>query len=216
MKNKKSLAALAVLSVVLFAVAGFAYGKLADKAGGQSNLVPSAQATAKPSEKENGTEQKDEVPRFKATDFTVYDADGNSVNLSDFEGKPVVVNFWASWCGPCQMEMPSFEQKYNEYSEEIHFLMVNMTDGGRETVETAKEFMENTEYTFPVYFDTDMDASKTYRVYSLPTTLFIDAEGYGIAQANGALNAEVLQQGIDMIYTSAEQNKANKKPIGFP
>ena len=82
--------------------------------------------------------------------------------------------------------------------------MVNMTDGERETIEKAKEFIENSEYSFPVYFDTEYDAANTYGVYSLPTTIFIDAEGYGIAQATGMISDELLQKGIDMIYTVAE------------
>ena len=135
-----------------------------------------------------------------APDFTVYDLEGNPVSLSDFRGKPVVVNFWASWCGPCQMEMPDFNEKYLALEGEVAFLMVNMTDGSRETVETASAFIAGTEYAFPVFYDTDLDAAMAYSVYSLPTTFFIDAQGHAIAQATGAIDAETLQKGIDMIY----------------
>ena len=134
----------------------------------------------------------------KAPDFAVYDASGNKVNLSDYIGKPIVLNFWASWCGPCQSEMPDFHEKYLELGDEIHFLMVNMT-GGRETLSSAKAFISEKGYTFPVFYDTDSDAAMTYNVYSLPTTYFIDAEGYLIAQATGAISADTLQRGIDMI-----------------
>ena len=94
--------------------------------------------------------------------------------------------------------MPDFHEKYLELGEEIHFLMVNMT-GGRETLESVKEFIAEKEYTFPVFFDTDADAAAAYGVYSLPTTYFIDADGYAIAQATGAIDADTLQRGIDMI-----------------
>ena len=145
------------------------------------------------------TEPEETVPNaIMAPDFTVYDADGNEVSLSDYVGKPIVLNFWASWCGPCQLEMPDFHEKYLALGEEIHFLMVNMT-GGRETPESAKEFIAEKEYTFPVFFDMDTDAAAAYGVYSLPTTYFIDAEGYAIAQATGAIDADTLQRGIDMI-----------------
>ena len=132
-------------------------------------------------------------------EFTVYDLEGKEVHLSDFFGKPIVLNFWASWCGPCQMEMPDFNEKYLEIGEKVQFLMVNMTDGSRETVETASAFIAEQGYSFPVFYDTDMDAATVYSVYSLPTTYFIDVEGYTVARATGAISGETLQRGIDMI-----------------
>ena len=68
-----------------------------------------------------------------AADFTVYDKDGNAVKLSDFEGKPVVVNFWASSCQPCQLEMPYFQSAYETYHDEIAFLMVNLCGYNNDT-----------------------------------------------------------------------------------
>ena len=67
------------------------------------------------------------APQDVAPDFTVTDADGNAVKLSDFRGKGVVLNFWASWCGPCKSEMPHFQTAYEQYGDEVHFLMVNMS-----------------------------------------------------------------------------------------
>lgn len=136
----------------------------------------------------------------QAPNFTVYDLDGNEVNLTDFFGKPIIVNFWASWCGPCKMEMPDFNEAYQTYKDDITFLMVNMTDGSRETVEKASTFIEESGYIFPVYYDTEYSAAITYSVSSLPTTYFIDADGYLIAHARGAIDSSTLQKGIDMIY----------------
>ncbi len=97
------------------------------------------------------------------------------------------------------MEMPDFEEKYRALGNEINFLMVNMTDGSRETVKIASNFIKKEDYTFPVYFDTKSDAAIAYSVYSLPTTYFIDSDGYVVAQSTGAINSETLQKGIDMI-----------------
>ncbi len=134
-----------------------------------------------------------------APDFTVYDREGNAVKLSDYAGKPIVLNFWASWCGPCQIEMPDFQEKFEALGEDIQFLMVNMTDGSRETVDIASAFIEEKGFTFPVLYDTDLDAANTYGAYSLPTTYFIDSQGSAIARATGAIDGDTLQRGIDMI-----------------
>ena len=133
----------------------------------------------------------------QAPDFTVTDYDGEEVMLSDYFGKPIVVNFWASWCPPCKAEMPDFEEAYKTHSE-VQFLMVNMT-GGRETLESAKEHVESQGYTFTVLFDTEYSAAYAYYVNSLPATYFIDAEGNLVAYATGMLDAETMEKGIAMI-----------------
>ncbi len=154
----------------------------------------------------NNTDAKDKTQdeskenKVASLDFTVYDEDGKEVHLFDFKGKPVVLNFWASWCGPCQMEMPDFEEKYKAYGEDVHFLMVNVT-GGRETKESAQAFLKEKGYTFPVYFDLDGDASATYGAYSLPTSYFIDAEGFIIARATGMIDGETLEEAMGLIYS---------------
>ena len=144
------------------------------------------------------TAQETQAPT-PAPDFTVYDIDGNPHKLSDFRGKPVILNFWASWCGPCQMEMPDFQDFFETHKEEIHFLMVNLTDGAQETVESASAFITEQGYTFPVYYDTDIDAAMQYGVSAVPVTYFLDAEGFFVAWAQGALSADMLQQGVDML-----------------
>ena len=137
-----------------------------------------------------------------APDFTVANKKGKLVSLSDMRGKPVVVNFWASWCGPCKSEMPDFEELYQTYGDEIEFMMVNMTDGGRETLRRAKRFMKKSGYTFPVYYDTQLSAAIAYGVTSIPATYFIAADGSAVAYGLGALDAASLQIGIDMLLES--------------
>ena len=175
--------------------------------GSDSDAGENSEQASDPSD-ETGTASGDSEPDSDelstAPDFTVYDIDGNEVKLSDYFGKPIVLNFWASWCGPCKSEMPEFNEMYSELDGEVIFLMVNMTDGSRETVESASEYVSEEGFSFPVMYDTAQDAAYTYAVYSLPTTYFLDDEGYLIARAVGAIDKDTLQQGIDMIYTPEE------------
>ncbi len=187
MNNKKKLFTILLIFALLMGGATVLYKQLSKKAGG-NQLLGNQQ-----------TQDNDSQQLEKALDFTVYDGSGNEVHLSDYFGKPIVLNFWASWCPPCQMEMPDFEQLYLELGDEIQFLMINMTDGSRETQKKAIDFINENEYTFTVLFDLKSNAVNTYGIQNLPTTLFINAEGYFVAYATGAIDKATLKRGIDMI-----------------
>lgn len=135
----------------------------------------------------------------EAPDFTVYDADGNAVKLSDYRGKPVVVNLWASWCGPCKQEMPLFQELYEEQGEEVEILMVNLCAFGNDNVEDAKDLIAEEGYTFPVYFDTDGEAMMNYVGRSVPVSLFVDAGGGLAGYQPGALTEEIMELGLERI-----------------
>lgn len=187
-----------LIGILLFAVvlvgAYVLYGNLS------SRMEMPGLATAAPEEsasvEETGSAEKKVQP---APDFTVYDEKGTPHKLSDFVGKPVILNFWASWCGPCRSEMPEFQNFYDTHKEEIHFMLVNLTDGGQETVESASAYISEGGYSFPVYYDTDIDAAYQYGVQAVPVTYFIDEEGNLVAYAQGALSADMLQQGVDLL-----------------
>lgn len=198
MDKKIVIIILVLVLVFVLGGAGILYQQLGQKAAPDLLATQATQET-EAVEVSTPTAQTTEPANFSTPEFTVYDLDGEEVHLSDFFGKPIVLNFWASWCGPCQMEMPDFNEKYMELGEKVQFLIINMTDGSRETVETASAFITEQGYSFPVFYDTDLDAAAVYSVYSLPTTYFIDVEGYTIARATGAINGETLQRGIDMI-----------------
>lgn len=216
MNNKKVVFILCVIFFGLLCGAGVLYKFLGDQVERNTLVVnmPDKTPTAAPTETTAPTQAPEEtltptatptqVPEeendYSAPDFTVMDAEGNAHKLSDFVGKPVILNFWASWCGPCKSEMPDFEEVYVEYKDRIHFLMVNLTDGHQETVASAQKLITEKGYTFPVYFDTKLEAANAYYVYSIPQTFFIDKEGNLVAYAQSAISKEILYQGIEMIY----------------
>ena len=139
-----------------------------------------------------------EVIQFNAPDFTVYDQNGNAVKLSDFAGKPIVLNIWATWCYYCTVEMPDFNEMYKSHPD-VQFLMVNATGTNGETVESAKKYINDNGFEFPVYYDIDGDALVTYGVTSFPTTILITKSGEIVYNQAGMLSAAQLDNLIHQL-----------------
>ncbi|MBQ9960203.1 MAG: TlpA family protein disulfide reductase [Oscillospiraceae bacterium] len=206
-KKKRNLLLLSAALVLLVAAAALLYGRLG---GGQPQLGGQATDTEQQSGQQNAPQQDadgeadgGEEVSYDAPDFSVENMAGSTVRLSDHFGKPIVLNFWASWCGPCKSEMPAFQSIYEQYGDEVVFLMVNLTDGTQETRESAKSFYENSGYTFPVYLDVNFEAAIAYGVSAIPVTYFIDTEGQLAAYGASALSEEVLLQGLGYILPQA-------------
>ncbi len=201
-KNTKLIITIIVFALVLV-LAFFGYKELS------RNYSPGDAANVTDDSKiEEQMDVPDEVEeeKFVAPDFTVYDADGEAVSLSDQLGKPVVINFWASWCGPCRSELGDFDEVAAEYEDDVIFMMVNLTDGSRETVEGVKDFVKNEGYSFPVYFDTDYSAAQAYAVRSIPLTVFVDAEGNLTDGHVGAMSKSKLKEYIEVLIESGSEH----------
>ena len=200
---KKSFKILVItLLLALFVSCTALYNNLL-KEYGPSNLetVPSSSTTknsstsSTQSNTDNNPTEDDKNPiEFSAPDFTVLDINGNEVRLSSFAGKPIVINFWGSWCGYCKQEMPDFQKMYEKYPN-VQFVMINSGD----TISTAKSYIEQNGFTFPVFFDTTDEAVIAYGVTAFPYSFFINAEGEYVAYARGMISASQLESGIKMI-----------------
>ncbi|MBR0280877.1 MAG: TlpA family protein disulfide reductase [Oscillibacter sp.] len=141
----------------------------------------------------------DKTDAIAAPDFSMLNADGESVRLSDFLGMPVVLNFWATWCPPCRGELPYFDEAYAEYGERVAFLMTDLTDGRSETIEGAQAFVTEQGYAFPVRYDTELEGAYAYGVNAIPATYFINADGTIHSYQIGALDRETLYDRLEKL-----------------
>lgn len=124
----------------------------------------------------------------QAPDFTLTDLEGNSVTLSEFLGKPVVINFWATWCPPCKAEMPVIQQMIEDYPGEFIVMAVNA--GEKEDV--IREFVRDNDYDFIFFSDASNSTAYLYGVSGYPTSAFIDEDGILNAMHIGELSKDLL------------------------
>ncbi|MBV1816505.1 redoxin domain-containing protein [Anaerosalibacter bizertensis] len=145
---------------------------------------------------------ENEENKIPAIDFTLVDQYGETHTLSDYKGKVVFLNFWATWCPPCRMEMPDIEEVYKERgknAEDVIILGVAGPNLGREgSKEEIIEFLKEEGYTYPVVFDETGDIMATYSIQSLPTTFIIDRDGNIVDYVLGAMSKETMENIIDV------------------
>ena len=128
---------------------------------------------------------------FLAPDFSLSDMDGQTITLSELKGKPIMINFWASWCTPCRAEMPAIESVYKNYrDEDLIILGINTTN--QDNINDATAFADKMGVTFPILFDLDGSVGILYQVRALPSTFFIDKQGVIVDVIVGGPMSEAL------------------------
>ncbi|HHB1651891.1 TPA: TlpA family protein disulfide reductase [Bacillus cereus] len=160
--------------VVLLCLAGYAaYEQFGNKEQAVKVKQEKSEAVMKEIIARNGIEIGKSAPDFELTKL-----DGTNVKLSDLKGKKVILNFWATWCGPCQQEMPDMEAFYKEHKENVEILAINYTpsEKGRGE-EKVSNFIKEKGITFPVLLDKNIDVTTAYKVITIPTSYFIDTKG---------------------------------------
>lgn len=135
---------------------------------------------------------------FMAPDFTLQTLEGEQVTLSALRGQVVLVNLWASWCGPCRFEMPAIQQVYDKYKDQgFEVLAVNATN--QDSPAAAAAFAQELELSFPILLDTAGRASQAYQLRSLPSTYFIDKEGVIQEVVVGAMSEALLTVRVEQL-----------------
>lgn len=127
----------------------------------------------------------------KAPDFELKTLDGKTVKLSDYRGKKVILNFWATWCPPCKAEMPDIQKYYNEADDNVEILAVNI-----DPQYDVKKFVRDANVTFPVLLDSKDEVNTLYKILTIPTTYFIDGEGIIRSKHLSVMTTEIIREHI--------------------
>ncbi|MBH6949394.1 redoxin family protein [Clostridioides difficile] len=166
-----------------------------------NNSQKDSNNSQKDSNNDNNDKGSNDEDRIKSIDFTLTDQYGKTHKLSDYEGKVVFLNFWATWCPPCKEEMPYIEQLYKDYNknnDDVVILGVASPNLGREgSREHVVNFLKDQGYTFPVVLDEDGALAYQYGINAFPTTFIIDKEGYVTQYIPGAMDKATMASFIE-------------------
>lgn len=143
-------------------------------------------------------------PGFLAPDFTLETPEGATLSLSDYQGRPVLVFLWASWCSVCKATMPGLQAVYEDFSDlGFEILAVNMTT--QDTPSSAISYFQSQGYTFPMLLDSDGTVARSYQMHALPTSILIDQKGMVIEVTVGSgMNGSVLRARLNQLFTDGE------------
>ena len=133
-------------------------------------------------------------------DATVYSDLGDATPLTKLcDNRPLVINFWATWCPYCIDEMGDFQAIYDDYSDRVAFAFVDATDGNRETVEDAKAWVDKHDYTLPFYYDIKREAVANFGISAFPTTIVVSPDGEILTISSGRINADKMRSALDSL-----------------
>ena len=196
----------AVLLIVMgiLTLTGATNGLSADLAA-VSGTTTQEESAAEQEDAGGAQEESGEIPVIPAPDFTLTDQYGETHTLSDYQGQTVFLNFWATWCGPCKMEMPDIQALYEEWDENAGDLVVLGVAGpgiGREgSAEDIAAFLEENGYTYPVVMDDTGMLFYQYGISAYPTTFMIDPEGNVFGYVQGAVSREIMDDIVEQTMT---------------
>lgn len=140
-------------------------------------------------------------PGYQAPPIRLASFAGPTLSLVQFRGKPVFVNFWASWCPPCRAETPDLVKMYRKFGGNIVFLGVNLTDS--DSVLAAKGFIQYYRIPYPVLEDAKNAVGKEYDIIAIPTSFFINREGIIVSRVTGGMTSSVMQRNFSALLTKS-------------
>jgi len=159
-------------------------------------LVVTSQKPPQNKQQDLNTPKTSDAQLGNAPAFTLKDLDGNTVSLSDFRGKRVYVNFFATWCPPCRGEMPDIEKMFQKYKD--RGLVVLAVDLGEDNA-TVKNYIQSSGYNFKVLLDPDKSVENNYNTQSIPVSVFIDKDGNIVSRRVGALTIDDMERNIRLL-----------------
>lgn len=177
-------------------------GVLSKISGNLSNQSVITEEAEKESDNETKETEQESAEIVLAPDFTLVDLNGNTHTLSEYQGKTLFINFWATWCSPCKQELPHIQTIYEEYEKEgedglIVLTVVAPEYGSEGTAEEIEAFVEQEGYTFPVLLDTTAEIFGAYGIRAFPTTFMINQEGEVYGYITGQLTEDMMHSIIE-------------------
>lgn len=195
----KKIALLFFISILIVLV--FVGCKSKDNVNTTNNNVESN--SNKPDDNNDKSKGDNEEENPFNLDFNLTDIDGNTVNLSEYKGKPLFLNFFVTWCGPCMNEMPEFEAFYNLNKDDVEIIIVNVNfDPNEKSIEDVVSWYKESNLSFPMLIDKDGSTTKNLLPYvqGYPTTFVFNKEGKSIGYISGGLTQETMNNIMDKYF----------------